>query len=47
MNKYLKNWGNCEVLGMKLGGFPISCCHFFLFMEASLRCDVLACNFGI
>ena len=29
MNKYLKNWGNCEVLGMKSGGFPISCCHFF------------------
>ena len=29
MNKYSKNWGNYEVLRIKLGGFIIYCYHFF------------------
>ena len=45
MTKYLKNWGKDEVLRMKLGGDLLL--PLFLFMEASLGCDVYVCNFGI
>ena len=39
-NKYLKNWGNYEVLRMELGGFIVTIFFFFnLFMKV--------CNFGI
>ena len=45
MNKYLKNWGNYEVLQIELRKFIVTI--FFLFMKPSLCCDVFACNFGI
>ena len=45
MTKYLKNWGKDKVLRMKLGGDLLL--PLFLFMEASLGCDVYVCNFGI